>query len=402
VKLREQTEGGGPLSGVRVVELAGIGPSEHGVMLLADLGAEVVRIDRVSDVPANICEELEAPRRHFISRGRRSVGVDLKSPSGLDAALHLIDRADVLVDPYRPGVAERLGLGPEVCRDRNAGLVYARMTGWGQEGPLASSAGHDINFIASVGALEAIGSPAEVPPPPLNLVGDFGGGGMLLAFGVVSALFARQQSGTGTGDVIDVAMVDGVASLMSGVLSLAAIGEWDGSRGSHWLQGAAPWYRAYRTADSRFVTVGAFEDKFYRELLERLDLDPERWPQWEEELWPRLHVVLEEIFAGETLETWRARLEGTDSCFAPALPFREAAAHPQVAARETYVHDEGVLQPAPVPRFAERPGGIKRPAPVRGEHTVEVFSELGLDEDEIERMQKSGALAGPVLPRVAE
>ena len=362
----------GPLAGVRVIELSGLGPGPFGGMLLADLGADVVRIDRP------LGSDGAAPRDAagaVMERGKRSIVLDLKDPACVESARALIDGADVLIDPFRPGVAERLGLGPDVCLERNPRLIYARMTGWGQEGPIAGASGHDLNYIALAGALHPIGRPGEPPPPPLNLVGDYGGGGMVLAFGIASALYERERSGRG--QVIDVAMVDGVASLLAIVCQLDAQGAWSRERGENWLDGASPWYRAYETADGRFVTVAALEAKFYSLLLERLGLDEADWPQWDRARWPALTERLTELFAQRTLDEWRAELEGTDVCFAPALRVDEAARHPQVAARGTYIGDGGVLQPAPVPRFGRTPGAIQGPPPMPGQHTEEVLGELG-------------------------
>jgi len=362
---------GGPLLGVRVVELAGLGPGPFGAMLLADLGADVIRIDR----PSALAEPLRGGTGgEVMGRGKRSIALDLKDPHELDVARRLIDDADVLVDPYRPGVTERIGLGPQDCLERNPELIYARMTGWGQEGPLANASGHDLNYIALAGALHPMG-PADAPPlPPLNLVGDFGGGGMLLGFGIACALFERTRSGQG--QVIDVAMIDGVATLLASVCELDAAGQWSHERGSNWLDGAAPWYGVYRTADERFVTVGSLEGKFYSQLLRALALDEREWPQWERERWPGLRSRLEEIFATRTMREWSEALEGTDVCFGPALQIEEASEHPHLAARGVYVERDGVLQPSPSPRFGRTPGAIRGPAPRPGEHTEEVLAEL--------------------------
>jgi alpha-methylacyl-CoA racemase len=336
-------------------------------MMLSDLGADVIRIDRPGSSDRGGYEEV-------LGRGRRSIALDLKSPDDLETALRLVAGADVLIDPFRPGTTERLGLGPDVCRARNARLVYARITGWGQDGPLAHTAGHDINFVALAGALEAMGPDTGPPPVPLNAVGDFGGGGMLLVVGVLAALYERSRSGEG--DVIDVAMVDGTASLLAGVMQLLATGEWSGRRFESWVQGAAPWYRTYRTADGRFVSVGALEPQFYVRLLEALGLDPGDWPQFDQTRWPELHERLAEAIAAEPLDEWVDRLEGTDVCFAPALPLRDAAEHPHLRARGTYVTLGGVLQPAPAPRFLRHELAVAGPAPVPGAHTSEILAEL--------------------------
>jgi alpha-methylacyl-CoA racemase len=361
-------DNGGPLAGVRVIELGGLGPGPHGTMLLADLGADVVRIDRPGGALLG-----GDPRADVLARGKRSVALDLKDPAGVETARRLIDDADVLVDPYRPGVAERLGLGPEECLGRNPRLVYARMTGWGQDGPLAGASGHDLNYIALAGALHPMGAPDAPPRPPLNLVGDFGGGGMLLAFGVSAALFERERSGHG--QVVDVAMVDGTAALLASLCQLDAQGLWTRERGTNWLDGAAPWYRAYRTSDDRFVTVGALEPQFYALLLSKLELDPEEWPQWDQARWPEQSARLEALFVSRTADEWCALLEGTDVCFAPVLRLDEAASHPHLAARGTYVEQQGMLQPAPAPRFSRTPGAIRRPPPLPGEHTDEILGQ---------------------------
>jgi alpha-methylacyl-CoA racemase len=287
-------------------------------------------------------------------------------------------------------VCERLGIGPEPALARNPRLVFARMTGWGQDGPLAQAAGHDVNYIAVAGALGAIGREGEIPHVPLNLVGDFGGGGMLMAFGIMAALWERASSGRG--QVIDVAMVDGVASLMGSVLHLMAAGQWARERGSNWLQGGAPWYGVYRTSDDRFVSVGPLEAKFYALLLERLGLDPAAWPQFDTGRWPALRARLEEIFAARTLADWSADLEGTDVCFGPAVALDELTTHPHLAARRTYVELDGVVQSAPVPRFGRTPGAIHRPAPWPGAETREVLAELGLEAGRIQELLSSGVV----------
>ena len=360
----------GPLAGVRVVELAGIGPGPFGGMVLADFGADVIRIDRPADVPAELPAEAS---RELLARGKRSIALDLKEPADLEVALRLSDLSDVLIDPFRPGVIERLGIVP-ACLERNPRLVLARMTGWGQDGPLAGAAGHDINYIALAGALHPMGAPDGLPQVPLNLVGDFGGGGMLLVLGVVTALLERERSGRG--QVVDVAMIDGVATLMTSLYQLAAMGQWTNERGGNWLDGSAPWYGVYRTADDRFLTVGALEEKFYAELLERLSLDGAAWPQWDVARWPALRAELESIFVHKTLAEWQELLEGTDVCFAPVLRPDEAAGHPQLAARRTYVEPAGVQQPAPAPRFSRTPAETRRPPPWPGQHSEEIRAEL--------------------------
>ena len=364
----------GPLAGVRVVELAGLGPGPHGAMLLADLGADVVRVDRLASVPATAPG---GPPPDVVGRGRRSVALHLKAQRGRDAVRALARRADVLIDPFRPGVLERLGLAPDALLAAHPRLVVARMTGWGQDGPLAPRAGHDIDYLALAGGLRPLGDAGAPPRAPLNLVADYGGGSMLLALGVACALFERERSGRG--QVLDVAMVDGVAALLAGTLGLRAAGRWSDERDANLLDGAAPWYRAYPTSDGEFVAVGALEPQFYAELLAVLGLDPGAWPQDDRARWPALADALAERFAQRTRAEWEAAFAGTDACVAPALAFGELAGHPHLAARGTFAERDGVLQPAPAPRFSRTPGAVGRPAPWPGEHTHEVLEELGLD-----------------------
>ena len=346
---------GGPLAGVRVLELGGIGPGPFAGMVLSDLGADVIRIDRPGGASAFV-PGLD-PARDVLMRGRRVVALDLKRPADLDVALHAIERADVLIDPFRPGVAERLGLGPEDALARNERLIYARITGWGQSGPWAGAAGHDINYVALAGPLAAMGRPGSPPSPPLNLVGDFGGGGMLLALGVTSALVERATSGRG--QVVDAAMVDGVALQYAAIMGFRSMGLWNEERGSNFLDGGAPYYDTYETADGRYVAIGALEPQFYAELMTRLELDPAEWPQDDTARWPALRERLTAIFASRTRDEWDAALGGTDVCFAPVLNGEEAAAHPQNAGREVYTEIDGVLQPSPAPRFSRTPGEIR-------------------------------------------
>ena len=379
----------GPLRGVRIVELAGIGPAPFAAMLLGDLGADVVRIDRSVHVPgagANL-----RPGQDVLTRGRRSVGINLKDAAGLGAARRLVDSADVLLEGFRPGVAERLGLGPDECLARNPRLVYGRMTGWGQEGPWASRAGHDIDYIALAGALHPIG-PADRPPPvPLNFIGDFGGGGMLLAFGVCAALVERATSGAG--QVVDAAMVDGAAIQAAMFHGMLAMGLWTEQRESNLLDGGAPFYRCYACADGEFVAVGALEAQFYAELLARLELDPEQWPQSDQSLWPQQSQQLADIFATRTRDEWAAVFEGSDACVAPVLRLSEAPAHPHMAARGTFVESEGLTQPAPAPRFSRTPGAISAPPVLPGQHTDELLADAGYSPAEITQLRQAGAIA---------
>ena len=346
---------GGPLAGVRVLELAGLGPAPHAAMMLADLGADVVRVDRPGAAGADGGDAL--------LRGRRLVVLDLKSDHGVGAVLDLAARADVLVEGFRPGVAERLGVGPAPCHARNPRLVYARVTGWGQDGPLARSAGHDINFIGLSGALHAMGDPDRPPVPPLNLVGDFGAGSMLLVVGVLAALLERTASGRG--QVVDAAMVDGTALLSQLLLGLRDQGTWSEERGANLLDGAAPFYATYACADGRYVAVGALEPQFFAALLEGLDLDPAALgAQYDRESWPALRRALTAAFAARPRDEWAQRFAGVDACVTPVLSFGEAPEHPHLRARATYVQRQGTTHAAPAPRFSRTPPDLPgRPRP---------------------------------------
>lgn len=374
----------GPLTGTTIVEVAAIGPAPFGVMLLADLGADVIRVDRASSV-GNPGQEAAM---EGLSRGRRSIGVDLKHPDGLDLLLRLVDRTDALIEGFRPGVAERLGFGPEVCLERNPALVYGRMTGWGQEGPLADRAGHDIDYAAIAGALHPVGRAGQPPAPPLNYLADFGGGGAYLAIGVLAALFERERSGRG--QVVDAAMVDGAASLTAFFHGLLQAGAWTTERGSNLLDGAAPFYDTYATADGGFIAVGCLEPQFYAEFLDRLELAPEQWPQFDRTRWPEQKAALAELFASEPRDHWEEVFAGSDACVAPVLALDEAAEHPHIRARDTFVDVGGTRQPAPAPRLSRTPGQAGAPAPQPGDHTDEIVSELGLD---VAELRGSGAVA---------
>jgi alpha-methylacyl-CoA racemase len=345
--------GPGPLAGTRVVELAGMGPGPHAAMLLADLGADVILVRRPGTGP-----EPQKPQH----RGRRLVEADLKDPAGRDAVLDLIANADVLIEGFRPGVTERLGLGPDDCAARNAGLVYARMTGWGQDGPLADSAGHDINYIGLTGVLHAIGRAGQPPVVPLNLLGDFGGGSLYLVLGVLAALVERQRSGRG--QVVDAAIVDGTSSLAHLIWALRGAGRWRDERGTNRLDSGAPFYDVYATSDGGYMAVGALEPRFYREFVTRLGLDPALLPAQEDaEGWPVLRAAFARAFAARTRDEWAAEFAGTDACTTPVLTFEEAAAHPHLAARETLIDVDGVVQPAPAPRFSRTPAPVPRVPP---------------------------------------
>ena len=372
----------GPLHGLRIIELESIGPVPMCAMLLADLGADVVRIDRRE--PSGLGVAMD--RRFAInSRNRRSVALDLKGAPGRDAALRLIARADVLLEGFRPGVAERLGLGPAPCHERNPGLVYGRMTGFGQSGPLAQAAGHDLNYIALTGALHAIGNPGGKPVPPLNLVGDYGGGALYLALGVLAALHERKTSGLG--QVVDAAMVDGAASLVSIFFGLSAAGSWGGGRGENLLDGGAPFYDTYATADGRYVSIGALEPKFFAELAQRIGLDTRFVKrQYDRSLWPEMRDTLSAVFAGRTRDEWCALLEGSDACFAPVLSMAEAPQHAHSSSRQAFITIDGVVQPAPAPRFGRSVPPRPKPAPESGAHTAEVLAEAGFSPAEIEAL----------------
>ncbi|CAN5846359.1 CaiB/BaiF CoA-transferase family protein [soil metagenome] len=379
----------GPLAGIKIIEIAGIGPGPYGAMLLADLGAEVVRIDRAANVRGG---DPTTPPGDLLARGRTSVGVDLKHPEGVATVLDLVAGADAIVEGFRPGVMERLGLGPEVCQERNPKLVYARMTGWGQEGPLAPTAGHDINYIALAGALEPMGRAGQQPTPPINLIGDFGGGGMLLALGVCAALLEARTSGRG--QVIDAAMVDGAASLMTMVWSFRAMGMWQDERGTNMLDTGAHFYDTYETADGSYVSIGSIEPQFYAELLRLTGLECEDLPsQHDRSQWPGLKERLAGIFRQKTRDEWCAILEGTDVCFAPVLTMAEAPGHPHMAERGTFTEVAGVTQPAPAPRFSRTPGVIERPPPHAGQHTDEVLAEWGLAAERIAELRAAEAIA---------
>lgn len=377
----------GPLKDLRVIELAAIGPVPLAGMLLSDLGADVVRIDRLE--PSGLGLAMD-PAHDVNARGRRSVALDLKSAAGVDAALRLADRADVLLEGLRPGVTEKLGLGPAVCQARNPGLVYGRMTGFGQTGPLAQAAGHDLNYIALAGALHAIGPAGGKPVPPLNLVGDYGGGALYLAFGVMAALYERQRSGRG--QVVDAAMVDGAASLASIFWGLQAAGSWGAPRGENLLDGGAPFYDTYETADGRHISLAPLEPKFFATLATALELDPKFAPrQYDRRLWPEMRAAIAAKVKAHTRDAWCAKLEGSDACFAPVLSFDEAAAHPHARAREAFVTLEGVTQPGPAPRFDRTPAGLPQRAPRIGEHTDEVLREAGFSAAEVAALRAAGA-----------
>ncbi len=377
----------GPLTGIKVLEFEAIGPGPFCGMMLADMGADVLLVDR----PRNAGLGVGRDRWYdLMARGRRSVTLDLKTPGGVQAALRLAERADALIEGFRPGVMERLGLGPDVLLARNPKLVYGRMTGWGQDGPLAPRAGHDINYIALTGALHAIGRAGEAPVPPLNLVGDFGGGGMFLAFGIACGLLEARASGKG--QVVDAAMVDGASVLTTALYGLMAAKRWTETRGENILDSGAPWYDTYETKDGRHVAIGSIEPQFYAELLQRLGIAGETLPaQHDRAGWPVLRERFAAVFRTKTRDEWTAVFEGSDACFAPVLSFSEARAYPHNAARGTFAEPGGIPQPAPAPRFSRTPGEIRSAPPERGQHGKAALADWGFGEAEIAELAGLGA-----------
>ena len=379
--------GQGPLQGLRIVEFAGIGPAPFCGMLLSDLGADVIRIDRIGGPTGG--SRPGADRFSVTQRGRRSVALDLKSPAAITACLKLFETADVVFEGFRPGVMERLGLGPDVALQRNPKLVYGRMTGWGQTGPLAKAAGHDINYIALTGALHAIGT-GDKPVPPLNLVGDFGGGALYLAFGVLAGVIHARA--TGQGQVIDAAMTDGAASLLAMFYGLKAVGLWSDARRDNMLDGGAHFYDTYKCADGKWIALGSIEPQFYALLLEKAGIsDPHFQQQMNRAEWPALTEKLGGIIEKKTRDEWCAMMEGTDICFAPVLDFDEAPKHPHNAARETFVEIDGVVQPAPAPRFSVTPGAVQGGPPAIGGDTDTALAAWGFSTSEIEALKTAGA-----------
>lgn len=373
----------GPLNGIKIIEIAGIGPGPFCAMMLSDLGAEVIRVDRKSNAGNGNPNDV-------LTRGRRSIAVDLKNPDAVEMVLRLIEQSDALIEGFRPGVMERLGLGPEVCLKRNPKLVYGRMTGWGQEGPLAHAAGHDINYISLTGVLHAIGG-ASKPHPPLNLVGDFGGGGMMLALGICAALLETGKSGKG--QVVDAAMTDGSAALMGIIYGLKSMGVWTNDRHQNLLDGGAHFYDAYECSDGKFVSIGSIEPQFYALLLEKTGIQDDQFAnQMDREAWPELKEKVAAVFKTKTREQWCEIMEGTDICFAPVLDLDEAPEHPHNKARKTFIEVAGVTQPAPAPRFSRTENDTPTAPAVAGEHTDEVLAEFGFAADEIEKLKANGGI----------
>ena len=380
----------GPLTGYRIIEIAGIGPGPFAAMLLADMGAEVVRIERAGAVRGPLPD---GPHFDVLLRGRRNVAIDLKHPDGVEALLTLVESADALIEGFRPGVMERLGVGPDECLARNPKLVFGRMTGWGQEGPYAQAAGHDINYIALAGALAHFGRVGEAPVPPLNMVGDFGGGGMFLAYGVVCALLEAQRSGQG--QVVDTAMVDGAAVLMSMFWAFRTIGMFDeNARGTNLLDTGAHFYDVYQCSDGGYISLGSIEPQFYAELMRLTGLaeDPDFAKQMDKTQWPSLKARLTEVFAGKTRAQWCELMEGTDVCFAPVLTMGEAAEHPHNVERGTFIDVAGTIQPAPAPRFSRTQAEVVSPPAHAGAHTRDVLNDWGIDDARIGQWIDSGAI----------
>lgn len=374
----------GPLKGIKIIEIAGIGPGPFSAMMLSDMGADVLRIDRKEAAGRN-------SKFDVLARGRRSVALDLKNAEDVAAILNLIERADAFIEGFRPGVMERLGLGPDACFERNPRLIYGRMTGWGQTGKLAQAAGHDINYIALTGALHSIGRPGETPVPPLNLIGDFGGGGLLLAFGIVCGILEARQSGKG--QVIDAAMTDGSATLMSMIYGLKAAGRWSNDKGINLLDGGAHFYDTYECADGRWIAIGSIEPQFYKLLLEKTGIDdPDFHAQMDQSLWPALKLKLASVIKTKTRDEWCLLMEGTDVCFAPVLDMNEAPLHPHNRERQTFVELDGVLQPAPAPRFSRTQPEIQPTPPISNKNIKEILADWGINSSETGTLKTSEKL----------
>ncbi len=371
----------GPLAGIKVVEMAAIGPVPFCAMMLSDMGADVIRIDRLK-------QKGSGHRANVLYRGRKSIAVDLKDPQGVDVAMKLINKCDAVIEGFRPGVMERLGLGPEVCLNQNPKLVYGRMTGWGQQGKLSQAAGHDINYISLAGALGSMGYPDRPPTPPLNLIGDFGGGAMYLLSGVLAALLERHSSGKG--QVIDAAMTDGTASLLSGFYGMMAMGMWTTDRYKNRLDGGAFYYGSYECADGKHISLGSLEPQFYELLLEKCGIEDESFDeQLDQEAWPLKRQKMEAIFKTKTRNQWCEILEGTDVCFAPVLDLKEAPDHPHNKERNTFVNFEGITQPAPAPRFSRTQGTIQSSANLTGENSEEILEKWGFTSDQISNLREN-------------
>ncbi len=381
----------GPLAGMRVIEMVGLGPCPFAAMMLADMGADVVRIDRKAVAGAPNPYPMLGTKYDVMARGRRSLALDLKQPAAVDVVLRLVEQADIVLEGFRPGVMERLGLGPDACLARNPALVYGRITGWGQHGPLAQAAGHDINYIALSGMLHPMGRADTPPAPPLNLVGDFGGGAMMLAFGVVCA--ALEAGKSGKGQVVDAAMTDGAALLGAMMYGMRAHGSWSDQRGANMLDGGAHYYDTYACADGKFISIGAIEPQFYALLLKLAGIDdPAFDAQMDARAWPGLSAKFATVFATRNRDHWCALLEGTDACFAPVLDMGEAPQHPHNLARGTFVEVDGVTQPAPAPRFSRTEPRVASAPATPGQHSADVLSAWGWSEDELAALAAQGVL----------
>jgi alpha-methylacyl-CoA racemase len=380
----------GPLQGVTIIEIAGIGPGPFTAMLLADMGADVIRVERPG---GSMFTAAHNPRMDFLNRNKRCISVNLKEPDGVDTVLCLLEKADALLEGNRPGVMERLGLGPDVCLARNPALVYGRMTGWGQEGPMAKEAGHDINYIALSGALHGIGRAGEKPAIPLNLVGDFGGGGLMLAYGIVCALLETKNSGKG--QVVDAAMIDGAATLMASTFAAHQVGFWSDERGTNLLDSGSHFYEVYETADSKYISLGSIEPQFYAALLEKLGDDAEHFQnQFDMKNWPVMKDKMTAIIKRKTRDEWDAIFADADVCYAPVLSMSEVRHHPHHQARGTFIDDGEVWQPAPAPRFSRTNGEVRSAAATVGEHTEVVLREFGFSDEQIKARLESGAIHG--------
>ena len=375
----------GPLKGLKIIEMAGIGPGPFCGMVLADLGVEIIRVDRASAIGTG-------SKQDAANRGKKSIAVDLKSEEGVEVVLKLVETADAIFEGFRPGVMERLGLGPDVCLERNERIVFGRMTGWGQEGPLANAAGHDINYISLTGALAAIGRPGSPPVPPLNLIGDFGGGGMLLALGLLAALLESKKSKKG--QVVDAAMTDGSALLMTMIYSMYSSGMWKTSMGSNLLDGGSHFYDTYECKDGKFISLGSIEPQFYALLCQIAELDESIFgKQMSRDSWPEQKEAIKKIILDKTRDEWCELMEGTDVCFAPVLDMSEAPKHPHNVERKTFIDLEGVTQPAPAPRFSRTEPEVVSSPSVVGEHTDEVLTSIGFSDEDINTLKTSGAVA---------
>jgi alpha-methylacyl-CoA racemase len=388
----EETNTAAPLQGIRIVEFAGLGPGPFAGMMLADMGAEIIRIERPQR-KLSATSDSDVYGMDFLARGRKSIALDLKDPEAVELTMQIIAGADGVIEGFRPKVMERLGLGPDVCHERNPKLVYGRMTGWGQDGPLSQAAGHDLNYIALTGALWATGEAARKPTFPMNLLGDFGGGGMYLAFGMVSALLKAQR--TGRGDVVDAAICDGTSSLMAFIHSRRAMGVWSDERGANQLDGAAPWYDVYQCADGRWVSLAAIEPQFWSCLLELVGFDPITiGDRSDRSQWPAMRAQFVALFTSQTRDHWCDLLEGTDACFAPVLAPSEVAAHTHMAARGTLTTD-GADQPLPAPRFTNADTPLPSKPPQPGQHSTEILQKVGVSNSEIDRLFANGVVHGP-------